>query len=209
VSRDESQLDPREAAEILAALARLSAADRALAEKQRICPVADFPLGAMGVPKKVDVNGTPVFICCDGCRESLLSKPEKYLAKLAGEAIRDEDPAKDPQTGLPELVWPPIGMPESDLKKLGVPQGDPVELHVGGEDRKPAQVLSQLPRRDRALAEKQENCPVTDMPLGSMGAPIKVDVNGRPVFICCEGCRPSLLKQPAKYLAKLPQETVK
>ena len=36
-----------------------------------------------------------------------------------------------------------------------------------------------------------------------MGTPIKVDVNGQPVFICCAGCRTSLLKDPEKYLAKL------
>jgi Cu(I)/Ag(I) efflux system membrane fusion protein len=44
------------------------------------------------------------------------------------------------------------------------------------------------------------------MPLGSMGTPIKVDVKGRAVFICCEGCRESLLAEPKKYLAKLSKE---
>ena len=36
----------------------------------------------MGAPIKVDVNGQPVFICCEGCKDKLLSKPEEYLAKL-------------------------------------------------------------------------------------------------------------------------------
>jgi Cu(I)/Ag(I) efflux system membrane fusion protein len=44
------------------------------------------------------------------------------------------------------------------------------------------------------------------MPLGSMGVPIKVDVDGRPVFICCEGCRDELLAEPSKYIAKLSEE---
>jgi multidrug efflux pump subunit AcrA (membrane-fusion protein) len=56
---------------------------------------------------------------------------------------------------------------------------------------------------DRVLAERQKICPVTDAPLDSMGGPVRVVVNGKPVFICCEGCREKLLKTPAKYLSKL------
>jgi hypothetical protein len=66
-----------------------------------------------------------------------------------------------------------------------------------------AEAMAQLSDEDRALATAQGACPVGG-PLGSMGVPIKVDVAGRPVFICCEGCRAPLLKDPEKYLAKLP-----
>lgn len=69
-------------AEITEALAKLSAEERALAEKQKICPVSGEPLGTMGTPKKIDVKGQPVFICCDGCEEKLLANPDEYLAKL-------------------------------------------------------------------------------------------------------------------------------
>ncbi len=71
-----------EQAEIEKALAQLDPADRALAEKQKICPVAEEPLGSMGKPEIVEVNGQKVFICCEGCRKPLLAKPEKYLANL-------------------------------------------------------------------------------------------------------------------------------
>jgi hypothetical protein len=67
---------------ITAALAELSTEDRALAVKQKICPVSGETLGSMGAPKKVDVKGRAVFICCDGCREQLLAKPDEYLAKI-------------------------------------------------------------------------------------------------------------------------------
>ena len=62
---------------------------------------------------------------------------------------------------------------------------------------------------DQQLAQQQKTCPVTDLPLGSMGGPIKVVVQGRPVFICCEACRKRLLAEPAKYLAKLNREAVR
>ena len=76
-----TQLTP-EQAEIEKALSQLSPADRALAEKQKICPVAEEPLGSMGKPEIVEVNGQKIFICCEGCRNPLLAKPEKFLANL-------------------------------------------------------------------------------------------------------------------------------
>jgi hypothetical protein len=63
-------------------LAKLSPDDRAAAEKQKICPVTDEPLGSMGVPPKVTVNGREVFLCCQGCEEELREKADEYLAKL-------------------------------------------------------------------------------------------------------------------------------
>jgi hypothetical protein len=60
-----------------------------------------------------------------------------------------------------------------------------------------------LSPEDRLLAQKQKVCPVTGAELDSMGGPVRVLVNGKPVFICCEGCRQPLLKEPAKYLQRL------
>ncbi|MBX3436993.1 MAG: efflux RND transporter periplasmic adaptor subunit, partial [Planctomycetaceae bacterium] len=77
-----NQVDAEGDPAITAALAKLSAEDRVLAEEQRLCPVADFPLGSMGTPPKVHLDGKVVFICCEGCRERLVSQPEKYREKL-------------------------------------------------------------------------------------------------------------------------------
>jgi len=63
--------------------------------------------------------------------------------------------------------------------------------------------LAKLSPEDAASAMKQHVCPVSGDMLGAMGAPIKVDVDGQQVWICCEGCRDPLLGDPAKYLAKL------
>ncbi len=93
--------------EVIAALAKLSPEDRQLAERQRICPVTKALLGSMGVPIKVDVNGSPVFICCEGCRASLLGASKKYLAILAAQAHSDTTA----DTGF-EIAPPPIGVPE-------------------------------------------------------------------------------------------------
>ena len=63
-------------------LDELSAADRAAAKKQKICPVMDTLLGSMGTPVKVTVKGRDVFLCCAGCKAKLLKNPDKYLEKL-------------------------------------------------------------------------------------------------------------------------------
>lgn len=83
-----------DADDVKANLAKLSEEDRGLAQKQQVCLVGDEPLGAMGVPEKVDVDGTPIFICCAGCKQEILTNKEKYLALLAektGGSGSDED----------------------------------------------------------------------------------------------------------------------
>jgi membrane fusion protein, copper/silver efflux system len=83
-----SQATGDTASKVVEALARLSPADRKLAEQQKICPVTEMLLGSMGLPVKVDVNGRLVFICCAGCRKNLLAEPEKHLAKISREPTR-------------------------------------------------------------------------------------------------------------------------
>ena len=73
-----------EAGEYAEVLAKLSEADRAIADAQKVCPVSGEPLGSMGVPVKVTVKDRDVLLCCEGCRSAILDDPDKYLAKLEG-----------------------------------------------------------------------------------------------------------------------------
>ncbi len=68
--------------EVREALAGLSPEDRQSAQNQRICPVSGEPLGSMGEPIKLEVEGREVWICCAGCETPLREDPERYLAKL-------------------------------------------------------------------------------------------------------------------------------
>jgi len=76
----EDAVDP----EIIAAeMAKLSEEDRAAAVAQKVCPVGGGPLGGMGIPIKVELEGgKSAFVCCAGCADPLKDDPEKYLAKL-------------------------------------------------------------------------------------------------------------------------------
>lgn len=71
-----------ESGDITAAMAKLSAEDRVLAETQKVCVVAKEPLGSMGTPIKVEHDGQVAFLCCAGCKEAFEADPEKYLAAL-------------------------------------------------------------------------------------------------------------------------------
>lgn len=77
------KLTPQEAAEVKAALAKLSPEDRRLAEAQLLCAVREKNyLGSMGAPFKVMVKGQPVYLCCEGCQETALSNHAKTLATV-------------------------------------------------------------------------------------------------------------------------------
>ena len=78
---------------------------------------------------------------------------------------------------------------------------DPTGLSAQGKNS-PAEILRlldklQLSDQERALALRQRVCPVTNLPLGSMGAPVAVVGAGQPVRLCCEGCRGKFEKSHA------------
>ncbi len=67
----------------LAAIKLLPEAEQKLALEQKLCPVGDSHLGAMGKPFKVMLKGQTVFLCCDGCEDEAKEKADAILAKLA------------------------------------------------------------------------------------------------------------------------------
>ena len=68
---------------IAQALAKLSPEDRKLAEAQKFCAYQnESPLGGMGEPYKLTIEGQTVFLCCEGCKSGALENPEETLAKV-------------------------------------------------------------------------------------------------------------------------------
>lgn len=66
--------------------------------------------------------------------------------------------------------------------------------------------LSKLSAEDKVLASKQHTCPVSGDMLGTMGKPIKVSIKGTDVWICCNGCKKELEKNPDEFIAKLKKK---
>jgi hypothetical protein len=77
-------------------------------------------------------------------------------------------------------------------------------------DDEVAKAIAELPEAERPIALAQKYCPVAAMEghdnlLGGMGAPVKVTLDGKDVYLCCEGCKEAAEKDPAATLAKVDE----
>jgi hypothetical protein len=67
--------------EISSALAKLPEEERVAAAAQKFCAVEqENMLGTMGTPFKLLIEGQPVFLCCEGCKDKALEDPQATLA---------------------------------------------------------------------------------------------------------------------------------
>lgn len=156
---------------IAAALAKLSPTDRLLAEAQQFCPVLeDSPLGGMGVPVKLTVEGEALFVCCKNCVKQALADPAATIKRV--KQLREQKKAGDPAAGRP-LTQEPTKPPAAPSKR------DKINA-----------ALAKLSPDDRKAAQLQKECVISHgSQLGSMGVPIRLDIPGETVFVCCEGCQ--------------------
>ncbi len=62
--------------------------------------------------------------------------------------------------------------------------------------------MAKLPEADRSAAAAQRYCPMMDtVRLGAMGSPVKVVIDGKPVFLCCSGCKDEAVEHGKETLA--------
>lgn len=72
--------------------------------------------------------------------------------------------------------------------------------------KKATAAVAKLPATDQVLAEAQLFCPIQDgSRLGSMGMPVKLMLDGKPVFLCCKGCEDAARKNAKATLAKVEE----
>lgn len=72
--------------------------------------------------------------------------------------------------------------------------------------KKATAAVAKLPPADQVLAETQLFCPIQDgSRLGSMGLPIKLMLDGKPVFLCCKGCEDAARSSAKATLAKVEE----
>jgi hypothetical protein len=128
------------------------------------------------------VGGKKYTFCCPPCVDEFVrmakeepnevKEPEEYVKRAQGSE-------QSSPTAKTEAVAPSIG-----------------------EDAEVAAALESLSAEDRVLARSQKFCAVmTDNLLGSMGAPVKIDVNGQAVFLCCKGCKTKAINNADATLA--------
>jgi len=84
------------------------------------------------------------------------------------------------------------------------PSTPAVERPKADDETQIAAGLAKLRGADRRLAQEQRYCAVNrDNRLGAMGAPVKLVLQGKSVFLCCEGCRDSAVAQPQKTVERV------
>ncbi|QEG01490.1 Archaeal TRASH domain protein [Stieleria maiorica] len=205
--------------------------------RQKICPVSGKPLGSMGQPVAVDVNGQTVYACCGGCVNAIKSDPAKYAAGRPQITVATST-AADAAAIAAQKVCPVMDEP---LGGMGTPikvmVGDkPIYLCCKGCIKKvqaePAKYLAMVygnqPRSnsiaaageqarpgvfkvtaaDAPFVAAQKKCPVMDEPLNAMGGPYRVNANGKAIYICCPGCAKKIAAEPQKYLDVLARQGV-
>ncbi len=100
----------------------------------------------------------------------------------------------------PTAANPPSAASQSEGDSLN-PEGDHKDDH-GESDVEIA--MGKLSAEDRKEAEAQKYCAVLGTSLlGSMGTPLKLDIKGEPVFLCCSGCKSKALENPEATLASV------
>ena len=135
----------------------------------------------MGPPEKLVIEGKTVFICCEGCKPEAIADPQKTLKALAvlHESHRAEQPDQAKASPVPEAN-------ANDTEAADI-----------------SKAISKLSNADRALVIAQKFCVILEENrLGSMGPPVKIMIEGQPVFLCCSGCKKKALADPKATLAK-------
>ncbi len=146
-----------------------------------ICPVT-FTKANPKIEWQVD--GKKYLFCCPPCVDEFvrIAKEEPDSLKAPGDYVQAAN-----QTSGGEKTKPTSANSTSLNKKI---------------DPEIVEALASLNKEDRTLVDSQKYCAVmTDKLLGSMGTPLKVEVNGEPVFLCCKGCKTKALRDAEATLA--------
>jgi len=205
--------------------------------RQKICPVSGKPLGSMGQPVAVNINGQTVYACCGGCVETIRSNPAKYAAGRP-EIVVTSATAADRSLIARQAKCPVMDEPLGSM-------GGPIKVMVGDKpiflcckgcikkiQAEPAKYLAmvygnqpqshsiaasgeqarpgvfKVTSADAPFIAAQEKCPVMDEPLNAMGGPYRVNANGKAIYICCPGCAKKIAAEPKKYLDVLARQGV-
>ncbi|MEO9594942.1 MULTISPECIES: hypothetical protein [Rhodopirellula] len=155
--------------------------------------------------------------------QAMMKAEKKIETALSTLSAEDQKYAKA-QRFCPIMTYDRLGSMGTPLKVMI--EGKPVFLcckaciddaKKGGEKtvktvmklRESTATLAKLPMEERMAVEAQKYCAVANTSfLGSMGAPLKLEIDGKRVYLCCGGCTKKAQANPAGTLAKA-QELIK
>jgi YHS domain-containing protein len=110
--------------------------------------------------------------------------PAVAPAPTPGESKKNEaPPLEPPKTSDSKEAARPVMLTEAELAKI-----------------------RKLPAAEQDAAIKQAVCPVSGDHLGNMGTPYKITAEGRTFYLCCDGCKDDVSKDPKGVIAKLDKK---
>ena len=138
---------------------------------------------------------------------------EAYPGEVFAGKVAFIDPVLNPQT---RTVTVRYDMENLDLRLrpgmfATVTLKTPVADTPAFRSKRASRPAAGTARMASLTVDEQKICPVTTLKLGAMGDPVSTEVEGRKLWMCCEGCESKLKAEPAKYLARLapaPKDTV-
>jgi len=160
------------------------------------CPVMDEPID---FTVSTATDDGPVFFCCSGCIEKYNKNPEKYAKKTAAQRAALKDRPKI-------QVACPISKKGIDPKVFIVHEGQRVNFCctgcVGKFEKDPGKYQAGLANS----YTYQTTCPVMNEKIDPTS--FSVVPASQKIYYCCDGCGGKLVKNPAKYAAKLAAQGV-
>jgi YHS domain-containing protein len=72
----------------------------------------------------------------------------------------------------------------------------------GCKEKSEPEQLAEAVEEAAAEAIEQTKCPVME---GTINKELFTEYKGKKVYFCCPGCEEQFLKEPEKYISKLPQ----
>ena len=143
-----------------------------------------------------DSKGKPVTV--DRGRGTVSVKVEGNAKRYRYDLLPDGKGALTAPVNLSRIAGRQI---DADVQLVGITPGKISFAEV-------ATVPASQQQMAAAAIARQKICPVSDKPLGSMGDPVAVDIEGRTLYVCCAGCVNAVESNPAKYATGRPEITV-
>ena len=150
-----------------------------------------------------------------------MMKAEKTIADALAKFSPEDQKLAAAQRFCPVMTYDRLGAMGAPLKVMV--EGKPVflcckactedamkdgdaTLKTAGKLKVATAELAKLPMEERMAAEAQKYCAInTKGFLGSMGAPIKLMLDGKAVYLCCDGCTAKAQANPAAALARVEE----
>jgi len=173
------------------------------------CPVSGEPLGSMGDPIDLVVDGRAVKLCCSGCARRMKSEPAKYFASVDKQLIAEQKPYYPLTTCI--ISGDPLVETGEDAAQDVIVGNRLFRVCCDGcvpklkrDAVKHLVTLDAAVRKAQAADYPLSTCLVLEeSKLGAMGDPVEIVVGNRLVKFCCKGCQPKFEKEPVAFLARL------